>query len=260
MKTVADLLLGLVAVNVVLAIAAASAVLASWHVAIAVAVVLALGLVVVSITTRRFSLAWAALIAFAGGLIVSLELGDYAALRRSEVVRVASPAQAMGEGRSFVFRRSVVRSDLQAEFKSETSRRGSQPGTIAWFYAAPLTDEGWTPDAPVPAWVVCRYEPCRAEWAKGCGAAIPLPGLHAEAYRQVVAVAERERGLRSVPGAPLLACVESPEAALAAQSEASRFALGFWNAAWLCGWVGFGLYRLVRPRPAPPAAPGRTAN
>lgn len=248
MKTVVDLLLGFVAVNVVLAIAATSAGFASWQVAIAVSVVLALALVVVSITTRRFSLAWAALIAFAGGLIVGLELEDYAALRRSDVVRVASPAQAMGEDRSFVFRRAVVRSDLQAELKDETSRRGSQPGTSAWFYAAPLTDEGWSSDEPVPAWA-SRYKPCIAEWAKGCGAGVPLPALHLEEYREVVAVAEREHGLQSVPGAPLLACVESPEAALAAQLAAARFAVVFCNAAWLCGWLGFGVYRLVRPRP-----------
>lgn len=260
MKTVADLLLGFVAVNVVLALAASSAALASWHVAIGVSVVAALGLVVVSIATQRFSLAWAALIAFAGGLIVSLELEDYAALRRSEVVRVASPVQATGEGRSFVFLRSVVRSDLQAEFKYETSRRGSQPGTIAWFYAAPLTDEGWNSGAPVPAWAICRYKPCMAEWAKGCGAGVPLPALHVEEYRQVVEVAQREHGLQSVPGAPMLACVESPEAALAAQLEAFRFALCFWNAAWLCGWLGFGIYRLARPRVAPPAAPGRAVS
>ncbi|MCM2258755.1 MAG: hypothetical protein NDJ94_24235 [Vicinamibacteria bacterium] len=260
MKTVVDLLLGFLAVNGVLAIAAASAVFASWHVAIAVSVLLALGLVAVSIVTRRFSLSWAALIAFAGGLIVSLELDDYAALRRSEVVRVASPAQATGEGRSFVFLRSVVRSDLQAEFKYETSRRGSQSGTIAWFYAAPLTDESWNSGEPVPAWAICRYKPCLADWAKGCGAAVPLPALHVDEYRQVVAVAEVEHGLQSVPGAPMLACVESPEAALAAQFEATRFALVFWNVTWLCGWLGFGIYRLVRPRPAPPPAPGRTVS
>lgn len=115
-------------------------------------------------------------------------------------------------GGAFHLRDAALRKDYSANRRIERGTTGMKSATLA-----PLVGEGWTPDQPVPAWLLCRHH---RNYEEECNWDGPITDVVAPtswgvlATDQVIARAELITGLRSAPGARLLSRSEDAEASV----------------------------------------------
>jgi hypothetical protein len=130
-------------------------------------------------------------------------------------------------GGAFQVQGAVPMPDLDV---SQSTGGGRKSGP-RYTYVVPLAFEGWTPEQPVPAWLICRpghsfKEECR--WEAGVQHVIAPTGLDTEERAGWIQEIERVHSLRSAPGARLLARSEdSREAVLEAIGLGLGLPLGF---------------------------------
>lgn len=125
-------------------------------------------------------------------------------------VEVRELPRAMGG--AFHLRDAALRKDYSANRRIERGTTGMKSATLA-----PLVSEGWTPDQPVPAWLLCRHH---SNWEEECNWDDPITdviaptSLGVSATSNLIARAELITGLRSAPGARLLSRSEDAEASV----------------------------------------------
>ncbi|WP_257461729.1 TPM domain-containing protein [Archangium lipolyticum] len=105
-------------------------------------------------------------------------------------------------GGAFHLRGATLRRDFSAN--QRLSRQGS---TVDSAKLAPLVPEGWTPEQPVPAWLLCRdddsfQEECR--WGEPLEDVVVPSSLGVANTIRLIEGAELVTALRSAPGARLL--------------------------------------------------------
>lgn len=156
---------------------------------------------------------WAIVCAAVPVMVIGFGLSDYLALARGQHVAGISAADAPGysDAVGFDFSDSVVQTEYATTYRTSSRDRKSGRITYYYFHVAPLTESGWTPADPVPAWAGCgqQYIGVCDEWFRAYRGGVAVEASERKGLRIAADQALAQHGLREVPGAPLLERVAS---------------------------------------------------
>jgi hypothetical protein len=116
-------------------------------------------------------------------------------------------------GGAYHLRGATLRHDYSSSHDVERESIGLESAQLA-----PLVTEGWTPDQPVPAWLLCRHHENYEEecaWDGPITDAVAPTSLGITDTRRLIQRAEYVTALRSAPGARLLSRTDDAGAAVA---------------------------------------------
>jgi hypothetical protein len=158
---------------------------------------------------------WAIVCAAVPAMVIGYGLGDYLALARGQHVAGISAAEAPAYAKAagFDFSDSVVQIKYAATYRTSSRDRKSGRITYYYYHVAPLTESGWTPADPVPAWAGCgdQYSGLCAEWFRLYRGGVAVESHDWDGLRIAADQALARHQLREAPGAPLLERVASAE-------------------------------------------------
>lgn len=115
-------------------------------------------------------------------------------------------------GGAYHLRGATLRKDYASNQDVERESIGLESAQLA-----PLVAEGWTPDQPVPAWLLCRHHDNYEEecaWDEPIEDVVAPTSLGSMATMRLIQGAERVTALRSAPGARLLSRTDNAAAAV----------------------------------------------
>lgn len=115
-------------------------------------------------------------------------------------------------------------------------------------HVAPLVGADWTPEAPVPAWVVTAPHQgvSRAQWSVPLRAGVAVNTTDTQEVRDAIRSAETRYGLTSAAGAPALRWVADPVALQIAEWRRLGVIALVGALVWTLATAGFALRRRLR--------------
>ncbi len=156
-------------------------------------------------------------------------------------VKEASLAPQAG---SYYFKDAIIWRDKLTEHRYRSKGKN---GTTTYYYVAPLTDPGWSPEQPVRAWVVASSHISTKRWSQGkvSGVRWATPADPGTELRVALDKAQRIHDLTSAPE-PLLIKMGDPDALSVARWNRMWSALPVPLVLWSLGWTVWWVWRRIK--------------